>query len=257
MTKYTHINKYSKETFSCTMRDGRTAKHDVYTRGNRKKVVVIIQEVPGIGPQTLRLADLFFEQNYTVVIPHLFGPLEKVASARNMIKVCISKEFRVFAKNQTSPIVDFLAELCASLKIKHKVKGVAVIGMCITGNFAISLMANKSVLAGFASQPSLPFLSQKSLHMAPQEIEEIKEKLDLVGPMHCGRFEKDKLCTHRKIIALQKTFNDKNKERIIFHELPGKGHSILTLDFVPKDRQDPTQKTLNTIFNYFDEQLTL
>ena len=37
--------------------------------------------------------------------------------------------------------------------------GVGAIGMCLTGNFAIALMADPAVLASVASQPALPFVA--------------------------------------------------------------------------------------------------
>ena len=256
MKPATPIENYRKEVFSHKMRNNKIAKHDIYTNGNGQKIVVIIQELPGIGPKTLELADRFVQQEYTVVLPHLFGPIGKKATARNSIQVlCMQKEFKIFAKNESSPIVDFLSGLCSSLKTKHQVKGVAVIGMCLTGNFAISLMANEDVLAGFASQPSLPILSQKSLHMSADDIDKIKQRLDKIGPMHCGHFKKDKLCTRKKIDMIDKKFNTDNKQRIIFHKICGKGHAILTEDFV-NEVGEPTHTALNEVFDYFNEQLS-
>ena len=92
--------------------------------------------------------------------------------------------------------------------------------------------------------------------MTDQEIKKIKKNIDIVGPMHCGSFEGDKLCSPKKIRLLADTFNRDNKERIIFHTLPGKGHSVLTLDFVDQDGH-PTKQTLNEVLDYFDGQLTL
>lgn len=257
MNEITQIDKYDKTHFSATMRNGKVAVHDVYTLGSGNKLVVIIQELPGIGQETLSLADEFVTKGYTVVLPHLFGPIGKTAVLGNFARVlCMRKEFKIFAKNQSSPVVDFLSQLCSFLKVKHNVKGVAVIGMCLTGNFAISLMANEDVLAGFASQPSLAILSRASLHMSDEEIVQIKKNIDRVGAVHCGRFAKDPMCTHHKIEIMDKTFNQEGKERIIFHELPGKGHSILTLDFVDQEGH-PTRATLNEVMHYFDEQLSI
>lgn len=255
MNNITQIQDFTKTEFSCKMRNGKIATHDIYTLGSGNKIVVIIQELPGIGQETLALADKFVAKGYTVVLPHLFGPLGKTATGRNFVQVlCMRREFKIFAKNESSPVVDFLSGLCTHLKNQYQVKGVAVIGMCLTGNFAISLMANEDVLAGFASQPSLAIFNQKSLHMSPEEVEKIKNNIDKVGPVHCGRFEKDKLCTHHKFELLKKTFNQNGQERIIFHELPGKGHAILTLDFVDKEGH-PTYQTLQKVFGYFESQL--
>lgn len=256
MKRITPIDQYRKEKFTYKMRNNKSASHDVYTLGTGKKIVLIIQELPGIGQETLALADRFVAKGYTVVLPHLFGPIGKTATAGNLVRVlCMKREFRIFAKNESSPIVDFLSGLCSALKEKHQVNGIAVIGMCLTGNFAISLMANEDVLAGFASQPSMAISSQESLHMSPAEIVAIKNNLDKVGPMHCGSFVGDHFCTTKKIKLIDQTFNEDDKQRIIFHQLPGKKHAILTIDFVDREGH-PTRQTLDTIFDYFDEQLT-
>ena len=161
----------------------------------------------------------------------------------------------MFASKKSSPIVDYLAALCTYIKEKHQVKGVAVLGMCLTGNFAISLMANDAVLAGFASQPSMPLHSKASIHMSQEEISVIKNKLDTLGPMHCGRFEKDFFCKAERFNTLESTFNTDDKQRIVFHELPGKGHSILTHHFVDEEGH-PTKKAFSEVLEYFDDALS-
>jgi len=116
-------------------------------------------------------------------------------------------------------------------------------------------MAEDAVLAGFASQPAMPFQTQNALHLSDQEVETIKTKLDKIGPMHCGRFEGDKLCTAQKFDLINRKFNSDGVERIKLHKLPGKGHSILTLDFVD-EAGHPTTQALNEVMDYFDKQLT-
>ena len=73
--------------------------------------------------------------------------------------------------------------------------------------------------------------------------------------MHCGRFEKDGYCTAEKFGMFERVFNGDGVERMKMHTLPGKGHSILTLDFVDKDGH-PTRQALETVLNYFDQSLT-
>ncbi|WP_299767656.1 dienelactone hydrolase family protein [uncultured Dokdonia sp.] len=254
MSSITQIEAYQKETFTSTLRNGKTVTHDVYTQGNGPKVLILIQELPGIGQETLALADMFVSEGYTVVLPHLFGKIGKTSMVLNTLKVfCMRKQFRVFAKNESSPIVDFLSDLCTHTKEKHQVPGVAVIGMCLTGNFAISLMANEAVLAGFASQPSLPLMKQNHIHMSAKEITDVKNRLDDIGPMHCARIQGDKICTAQRFDVYRKTFNA-DRERIILHELPGDGHSILTLDFVD-EAGHPTKEALNDVLTYFNNQL--
>lgn len=255
MPGITQIDQYQKESFTHPMRNGHVATHDVYTLGEGDKVVVIIQELPGIGQETLALADRFRERGYVVVLPHLFGPLGRTALVGNTVRVlCMRREFRIFAKNESSPVVDYLSGLCSAMKKRYQVPGVATIGMCLTGNFAISLMANTDVLAGFASQPSLPLFRQNAFHMSEEEVEQIKGRLDKVGPMHCGRFAGDTYCTAQRFNRLAAAFNTDEQERIVFHELPGKGHAILTLDFVD-EAGHPTRQALHEVMDYFDRQL--
>lgn len=253
----TPISEYSKKTFTATISNKYKITHDVYSRGEGKKVVVIIQELPGIGQETLALSDKFVVQDYKVILPHLFGPIGKVQTYKNLFKVffCMRKEFKLFAKNQSSPIVDWLKALCMQVKEEEQVKGVATIGMCLTGNFAISLMADESVLASFASQPSLPLFKHKHFHMSDEEVEKVKTRLDDLRPMHCGRFEGDNICKASRVDAIAQAFNTDDKERIKFHTLPDKGHSILTLDFVDKEGH-PTHQALQEVMAYFDESLT-
>jgi len=53
----------------------------------------------------------------------------------NLIRVlCMRKEFKIFAKNESSPVIDYLASLCKLMKERYQVNGVAVIGMCLTGS---------------------------------------------------------------------------------------------------------------------------
>lgn len=251
----TQIEAYEKSVFTAPTKNGYSITHDIYTRGNGKKIVVIIQELPGIGQETLALADRFINRNFKVVLPHLFGPIGKVNMLGNFLRVlCMRKEFHLFASNRSSPIVDWLKALCQKIKADNQVNGVATIGMCLTGNFAISLMADEAVLASFASQPSLPVNNKNSLHMSDHEIEMVKKRIDQVGSMHCGRFEGDKHCTAHRFDSIQKKFNTDGKERIVLHTLPGDGHSILTLDFVDKTGH-PTRKALEEVIGYFEETL--
>ncbi|KNC78393.1 hypothetical protein SARC_09172 [Sphaeroforma arctica JP610] len=253
----TQIIGYTKSSFTAEMSNGCSVTHDVYTRLSDKDagVVVIIQELPGIGQETLALADEFVQRGFSVVMPHLFGPLGSTSVLGNTVRVmCLRQEFYLFQSNMTSPIVDWLRALCRKSRDEHNVKGVAVIGMCLTGNFAISLMADDSVLAGYASQPSLPIGNPSALHMSETDIEDIKTALDKKGPMMCGRFAGDWMSTGEKMKTIDKTFNQDGSQRIAINTLPGKGHAIITIDFVDEEGH-PTRKALDGVMDYFGRTL--
>ena len=248
------IKGFEKSQFSSDAMDGKQAAYDVYTKGEGP-VVIVIQELPGIGMETIRLADRLVDAGFRVVMPHLFGPLGRLSFLGNIVRIfCMRREFSIFAKNQSSPIVEWLKALCQDCREKYDVPGVGVIGMCLTGNFAISLMADDAVLAGVASQPSLPIFSQKSLHMSDDEIAKARKRLEQHGPMLAFRFSGDKLCTAAKFEAISDAFND-DQERIKLNTLPGNKHALLTVHFI-NEKGSPTENALDEIFEYFGDKLS-
>jgi len=249
------IKSFAKSQLTATTSSGARIRHDVYRKGSGP-AVVIIQELPGIGPQTLKLADEFVEKGFEVFLPHLFGPIGRISLAGNLARVfCMRKEFHLFSTNKSSPIVDWLKALCRHICDQRSLPGVGVIGMCLTGNFAISLMADASVLAAVAAQPAMPFLQQGSLHMSEQEIAEVKIGIDSTAPMKAYRFKQDWMSTAEKFHCINEKLNTDGKTRVELKTLPGKAHSVLTLDFV--DEQDhPTRHALDEILEYFSTQLS-
>lgn len=249
----TQITQFKKTRFCAETTGGYTIEHDVYTRGSGP-VIVIIQELPGIGQSTLRLADKFIAAGFEVVMPHLFGPIGKTKILGNLARVfCLRKEFSLFNKNQTSPIVDWLKALCRSIRSQKNTKGVAVIGMCLTGNFAISLMADDSVLAAVSSQPAMPLNDPAALHMSATDIAEIKNNIDRNMPIKAFRFEHDWMSKKAKFDALDNAFNN-DGERIQLKTLPGKKHSVFTMDFVDQEGH-PTHTALQEVIAYFKSSL--
>ena len=245
------MKEYEKVKFAAKLHSGSRVVHNVYSKG-AGPVVLIVQELPGIGPETLKLADNFVDKGFTVVLPHLFGPLGKISTLGNTLRVmCMRKEFRIFEQGKTSPVVDWLRALCRELTVKHGVEGVAVIGMCLTGN----LMADEAVLAGVASQPSLPVNDHADLHMSAQDIKKIRTRLDNQEPMWAFRFAEDTYCRAPRFQQLDKVFND-DRQRINLQTLPGKGHAVLTLDFVD-ELGHPTKQAFELIVAYFRRALSV
>ena len=248
------LSGYQKASFSAQTREGRSLSHDVYSRGAGTPLV-LIQELPGIGQETLSLADKLVDAGHEVVMPHLFGPLGKISIGGNLARVmCMRKEFRLMATDASSPVADWLRSLCRAVRDTRGVEGVGVIGMCLTGNFAITLIGDDSVLAAVASQPAMPFFTQGALHMSPQEIASSRCALEAKGPMRVLRFEDDPLSTVEKSECIHRTFNDDAHERVKEIVLPGKGHSVLTLDFVD-EAGHPTHEALQNVLDYFAAKL--
>ena len=243
---------FAKTSFKAPIA-GKPATFDVYTMGAGAPVIMM-QELPGIGAEAIAFAKRLTSQGFEVWAPHWFGPLGK-SSALNMVRLlCMRREFQVFAKRQSSAITDWMRALCRHVAQTRNVERVGVIGMCLSGNFAITLAAEENVWAAVASQPSLPGRDMSALHMSQAEIDASCAALDAKGAMHAYRFAGDKLCTAVKFEAIDQAFNGA-KLRVINNVLPGQGHSVFTghYDDAPGS---PTANAFGEICAYFKAQLT-
>ena len=250
---FTAITAYDQFAFTAPLASGHAVTKDIYARGEGPPVV-LIQELPGIGPETLRLADRLVAADFRVFLPHLFGPLEEVSTVGNTFRMfCLWREFRIFRRRRSSPVVDWLRALCRAVRQREGAAGVGVIGMCLTGNFAISLMGDDNVLAAVASQPGLPIGSAAGLHLSPEEIAAARNRIDQTAPMLALRFAGDPLVREERFQCLAETFNN-DRARIRLRTLPGEGHSVLTLDFVD-EAGHPTAEALQEVIDYFIQQL--
>src|SRR5689334_13842345 len=130
-----------------------TFSHDNKTRTVFRKGsgpgVVIMHEIPGITPEVRRFGERVTDAGFTVFMPHMFGTPNKELSVGyalgQMARACISREFSVLASRQSSPICDWLRALCRHVHAELGGRGVGALGMCLTGNFALSLMVDDAV----------------------------------------------------------------------------------------------------------------
>ena len=171
------------EGFEATEFSHDGAARTVYRRGSGPGVVVM-HEIPGITPEVARFARIVADDGFTVYLPHLFGTPNKPLSVGYMLgqmaRACIAREFSVLARGESSPITDWLRALCRRAHAECGGPGVGAIGMCLTGNFALSLMVDEAVMAPVLSQPSLPFPLSKShkraLHLSDADLEVVKKR---------------------------------------------------------------------------------
>ena len=251
---HTPIDQFTRTEFSAPTSDGHRISHDIYSRGSGAPVL-LIQELPGIGEETLRLSDKLVDAGFEVIMPHLFGPIGRTSMGGNLARVfCMRKEFALFSTRRSSPIVGWLSALCNAVRDSRNVPGVGVIGMCLTGNFAISLIGDDSVLAAVSSQPAMPLHKQGALHMSEREVTRSCQALDRKGYMLGFRFEGDSACSARKFDCIRRAINTGGVERIRLTTLPGDGHSVLTLDFVDETGH-PTQDALRSVIDYLTRRL--
>lgn len=243
------------------------ATRTVYKKGQGPGVVVM-HEIPGITPPVADFSRRVADAGFTVYMPHMFGTPEKPLSIPYALgeigRACVSREFAVFAKNESSPITDWLRALCRRAHAECGGPGVGALGMCLTGNFALALMVDDSVMAPVLSQPSLPFgitaSHRAALHVSDAELEVVRRR----AASGCGvlglRFTADPMCTAARFSTLRRELGD-GFEAIEIESGPGnphglgrQAHSVLTTDLVD-EAGHPTRAALERVLEFFGERL--
>ena len=259
-----------------------SSKRLVYKKGSGA-AVILMHELPGMIPECVDLARRLSE-NFTVYLPLLFGepdrPLSLSKMAQYMAQLCISKEFYCFAKNKSSPITEWLKKLCQKAKAECGGNGVGVIGMCLTGGFVLSLMADDSVIAPVASQPSLPFGISKShklaLGVSLEELEIAKDRATNGVPVLALRFSEDKISPPEKFVRLRQEFGEETEviedsEELCWkrgkaletmeinsqsgnpYNITRNSHAVLTLGY-DKNPNHPANRVYQRVVKFLQEQ---
>ena len=227
--------------------------------------VIVMTEMPGISPHVARFARWIRDAGFTVWMPDLFGepgrPLSIMYTITSMIKGCISAEFRAFAANASSPVTQWLRALAAHAHPLCGGKGVGAIGMCFTGNFALSMMLEPAMLAPVLSQPSLPIANSRGLHIAPDELQAVKERLDREDlTVLAYRFAGDAFCRGARFAAYQQALGDRFQPRVLPDsaanpDAPMKNpHSVVTIHLIDEHDQ-PTRQAVEEIIGFFRMRL--
>lgn len=239
----------------------------IYRKGDGPGVV-IMHEIPGITPEVAQFARYVAEAGFSAVMPHLFGepgkPINNGYVLSGIARACVSREFHVLAKKESSPITDWLRALCRDVHAACGGPGVGAIGMCLTGNFALSLMVDASVMAPVLSQPSLPFGvsagHRKALHLSDADLDVVKQRSQSGCPVLGLKFTNDPLCPKERFETLRQELGE-GFEGIEIDSSQGNAagiaasaHSVVTTDLVYEDGH-PTKAALDRVLGFFAQQL--
>jgi dienelactone hydrolase len=227
--------------------------------------VIVMTEMPGITPQVARFARYVRDAGFTVWMPDLFGdagrPFSPLYMAGSIARVCVSREFRALAANQSSPVTRWLRALAAHAHPLCGGKGVGAIGMCMTGNFALSLMLEPAVRAPVLSQPSLPMGRAGGMHIAPDELAAVKARMEREDlTVLAYRFAGDTFCRAERFAAYQAALGDRFVGRVLPDsaanpDAPMKNpHSVVTLHLIDR-AGEPTRAALDEILGFFATRL--
>ena len=243
----------------------------VYVSGDDGPAVVVMPEMPGISPEVARFARWVRDAGFRVFVPSLFGRPGAVLTSEEGVEVmkraCVSSEFRVFAGGGTSPVVSWLRQLA---KLAHEEcggPGVGAVGMCFTGNFALTMALEPAVIAPVLSQPSLPLDRPEQLEMSEADASALQDRFERDNLQSFGlRFSGDKWCTAQRFAAYDALLGDRFISRVLpdeaanpepspFHrDAVASPHSVLTVHLVD-EAGHPTTQARDAVIDFLRERL--
>jgi len=221
----------------------------VYVAGNGPAVIVMT-EMPGISPHVARFARWVRDAGFTVYMPSLFGRDGAVPDADEGMVVfqhaCMSAEFRAMAANVSSPVTQWLRALARLAHGECGGPGVGAIGMCFSGNFALTMMLEPAMLAPVLSQPSLPLREPAGLEIAPDELAAVRARLDREDlTVLAYRFKGDKICRAERFAAYAAALGDRFVGRELADEAAGSDVSPFFARHVPYPHSVVTQHLID------------
>ena len=190
-----------------------TPPRDVYRCGTGPPVIVL-HELLGAGPTLFRFAHRIADAGFQVYVPILFGRANHegtlLSSFPQVVRVCLSKEFAAFSLGRSSPITDWVRQLGHEIVLRSEHESLGIVGLCLTGNFALTLACEDWVAASVVSEPSLPFgitaASKSDLHLSNEEIVRVERRVREGFVVLAFRFRDDWISPPERDIALRAHF---------------------------------------------------
>jgi len=233
--------------------------------------VILMPEMPGISPQVARFARWVRLAGFTVYMPSLFGRDGAVPQAEEglaiMRRACVSAEFRALAANAPSPVTQWLMSLARMAHKECGGNGVGAIGMCFTGNFALTMMLEPALLAPVLAQPSLPLDDPGGVDSSAEELAEIRARLERDDlSVLAYRFEGDRHCRAERFAAYRVALGERFVGRVLpdtaanpdpppfFRDVVASPHSVLTAHLIDAEGE-PTVQARDEVLSFLRTRL--
>jgi len=241
----------------------------VYVAGSGP-AVVLMPEMPGISPDVLRFARWIRDAGFTVYVPSLFGVdgAYPTADGEQVVRrACVSAEFRAFAGGGSSPVTTWLRGLARLAHAECGGPGVGAIGLCFTGNFALTMALEPAVLAPVVNHPSLPLDDPAGLELSDADADAVAARVKRDGlTVLAYRFDNDRWCTGQRFAAYQALLGDAFDGRVLagaaaktdpppfFRDVVSTPHSVVTAHFVDQAGH-PTVTARDEILDHLSARL--
>lgn len=233
--------------------------------------VIVMAEMPGISPHVARFSRWVRDAGFAVYMPSLFGRDGAWPQAEDGMEIlkraCVSAEFNALVANRSSPVTQWLRALARLAHAERGGAGVGAIGMCFSGNFALSMMLEPAMLAPVLCQPSLPFGDAAGLNIAADELAAVRERLEREDLCVLAyRFEGDQHCRAERFAAYSRALGPRFQARVLpddaahpdpppfFAKVVQCPHSVVTAHLIDEAGQ-PTLAARDEILAFLRQRL--
>jgi dienelactone hydrolase len=205
--------------------------------------IIVMAEMPGITPYVARFARWVRDAGFTVYLPSLFG------------------------QDEASPVTQWLRALARAAHQACGGPGVGAIGMCFTGNFALSMMLEPAMLAPVLCQPSLPLENPGATGIPARDLAVVRRRLEQEDlTVLAYRFEGDKWCQAQRFAAFGQALGPRFVARVLpdsaanpqpaafYKHVVASPHSVVTAHLIDQAGQ-PTLAARDEILAFFGRRL--
>ena len=182
--------------------------------------VILMHELPSITPQVMYFARVITGAGFKVYLPSFLGRPGKVPNLIDqgwaVTQACVRSEFGALVSgDQTRRAVKWVRAL-AQTASGGRPGSVGVIGLCLTGGFALAAAVDPAVGAAMACEPSLPVKHDSHIDLSPENQRALRARLDqdAVGAL-VYRFEGDVLSPCPRLRRYGETLGPRLRSRCI------------------------------------------
>ena len=227
--------------------------------------MLIMHELPGLSPQCLDLGRRIAANGFTVFLPLFFGRAGEHCNLN--VRFCIAGTFSLWASSIDEPLLNWLRALACEIHGRCGGNGMAAIGLCLTGGFALALLVEPVLMAAVTSEPARPFkpvpgYAARIDLSADQWQEACNRSLRDNIPTFGTRFTCDKKSPAQRFETIARALGENFKCFPIdsspgnAYNIPASAHSVLTDHFVDEP-EHPTRKVFDELIRFLHERLTL
>ncbi len=218
--------------------------------------IIVLHEIFGMSRSVAAFAEMIGEAGFRVYMPVLFGStqpkggyIDKICRGAEFI--CVASQFRIFSANESGPWADWLRDLVDWACAESGRNKAGVVGLCLTGNFALSMAASPKIGAAVMGEPSLPVVG-RGLHVTDAELAAVKSRVAEGLEVRAYRYSTDTKCRASLFAKLEAELGAGFRGETL--EVSEKLHSVFTEHLRDSQGQLRHQK-VQEVIEFFERLL--